>query len=238
MLVKYDSTVLAKCTARPSKTCKSPYVADIIFNESEDSVMAHSPALGMDGYIAPNKSVLVSKIKNPKGSCLYSILAAYDEQSEIFVGANPIHANKAFHEACKQDLLHEDFGPITNIIPEYTHGDSRFDFFINDSVYVEVKSVLIKKDNIAYFPVGNKKKGTISERANKHISELTKLVEDGQSCAIVFMVLREDIDDFQPNKKDELFCEILQKAKETGVKILVYQCKINTSGISFFRKLK
>ena len=238
MLVKYESTVLAKCTARPSKTCKSPYVADIILNKSEDSVMAHSPALGMDGYIAPDKTVLVSKIKNPKGSCLYSILAAYDNESEVFVGANPIYANKAFHEACKQDLLHEDFGPISKIVPEYTHGDSRFDFFINDSIYVEVKSVLIKKDNIAYFPVGNKKKGTISERANKHISELTNLVNDGQSCAIVFMVLREDVEKFCPNEKDALFCELLQKAETAGVKVLVYQCKIDTSGISFLRKIK
>ena len=235
MLLKYDNTLFAQCTARPSKTCKSPYVADIQIDGK--SVMAHSPALGMDGYIAPDKSVLVSKIKNPKGSCVYSILAAYDSQSKVFVGANPIHANKAFYEACKQGMLHEDFGEISSIIPEYTHGDSRFDFFLNGCTYVEVKSVLIKQDNVAYFPVGNKKKGTISERANKHISELTTLAQTGHSCAIVFMVLREDVQDFRPNPKDMLFCEILHKAEETGVKVLVYQCKVDESGITFLKKI-
>ena len=235
-LVAYEHATLATCTARPSKTCKSPYVADIVIDETP--YMAHTPALGMDGYISPDKTVIVSSIKNPKGSCVYSILAAYDETNKVYVGANPLHANKAFHEACKQGLLYEDFGTITSIVPEYTHESSRFDFFINDNFYVEVKSVLIKQGNSAIFPVGNKKKGTISERANKHMTELTSLAQKGKNCAIVFMVLREDVEDFKPNPKDTLFCEILDNAARCGVQVLVYQCKVDVHGIFFLKKLQ
>ena len=134
-------------------------------------------------------------------------------------------------------MLLEDFGEIHTIIPEYTHGNSRFDFFLNNHIYVEVKSVLIEHDNIAMFPVGNKKKGTISERANKHVSELTELVNEGNECALVFMVLREDVSGFTTNPKDSIFCQLVEKAKNSGVKVLVYQCIVDTTGIKFKQKL-
>jgi sugar fermentation stimulation protein A len=235
MLYEYNNTITAICINRPSKICKSPYVADIEIEG--ESFLAHSPALGMDGYISRGKTVLVSALVNPKGACKYSILAAYDENSNVYVGANPIHANKAFHEACKQNLINEDFGTISKIVPEHTHGNSRFDFYLDDEIYVEVKSVLISRDNIAYFPVGNKKKGTISERANKHISELSDLCLDGNACALVFMVLREDVSSFTPNVQDSIFCECIKTAFENGVRIYAYQCKVDTHGISFIGKL-
>ena len=235
MLVSFPKTYHATCTARPSVICKSPYVADVSIDDQ--SFIAHSPALGMDGYISYGKTVLVSKIDNPKGTCTYSILAAFDKKNSVYVGANPIYANKAFFTACKDGLLHDDFGEIDKIVPEYKHGDSRFDFFINDHIYVEVKSVLITENNVAKFPVGNKKKGTISERANKHIQELKCLTEDGNPCAIVFMILREDATDFIPNPKDQTFVDCLKDAHTAGVQVLVYQCKVDPHGISFVKKL-
>ena len=236
MLYSYSNTTHAVCLHRPSKICKSPYVADIEIDGMQ--YLAHSPALGMDGYISSGKQLLVCPLKNPKGACKYSILAAYDTNTDVYVGANPIHANKAFHQVCVQGYLAEEFGEIHTIVPEYTHGNSRFDFFLNNSVYVEVKSVLIAKDNVAYFPVGNKKKGTISERANKHITELATLSREGKDCALVFMVLREDVHAFTPNSKDCIFCSCIQEALENGVNVYAYQCKIDQSGIHFVKKLE
>ena len=57
-------------------------------------------------------------------------------------------------------------------------------------------------------------------------------------CALVFMVLREDVDAFTPNSKDKLFCECISKAIESGVNVYVYQCKVNMDGIHFMGKLK
>ena len=46
--------------------------------------------------------------------------------------------------------------------------------------YIEVKSVHIKVDGIAVFPVGYKKKPTdsVSERANKHVKHLIELAKN------------------------------------------------------------
>lgn len=236
MLLEYTNAFDAICTSRPSKTCKSPYVADVTINDCTE--LAHSPALGMDGYISQNKSVLVTKIPKPTGACKYAIVAAHDIEKKIYVGANPLHANKVFHEACKRQLFAEDFGNIESIVPEYTHGNSRFDFFVNNSVYVEVKSVLIADGNTAYFPVGNRKKGTISERANKHLTELAALAKEGESCAVVFMVMRNDVNEFAPNAKDQMFCNCLKNAYDSGVQVLVYQFQISTEGIDYVRKLQ
>ena len=64
--------------ARPSKVCKSPYLADVrIFDEHdniiEDNVMVHSPALGCCGLIAPNVYVLCSKSESTKNKSKYVI---------------------------------------------------------------------------------------------------------------------------------------------------------------------
>lgn len=240
-LITFHNTLEARCTSRPSKVCKSPYVADIELNGI--TYQAHSPALGMGGYIVPDAIVMVTKMENKskKGVCEYSILAV--KRNDVWVGANPIYANRVFQTAYKQNLLCDFYNYESDkIVAEYTHGNSRFDFFINNNYFVEVKSVLINDEietQTAIFPVGNKKNGTISERANKHLTELTELVQDTKyKCAAVFIVLRDDVETFSPNKKkDPLFASLVEKAYNNGVNILAYQFKVHMNGIDFVKKL-
>ena len=238
LLYKFDHCEIATCTARPSKTCKSPYVADIVLNGT--TFLAHTPALGMDGYVSPDRKLLVAHSLNPKGTCKYSVLASYDSNSDIYVGANPLHANKAFHQGLKLGLFETQFGHVESITPEYCpdNSESRFDFKIIDNqgkvTYVEVKSVLIARNNVGIFPVGNKKNGTVSERANKHVTELTTFAKSNVNTAVVFMVLRDDVTSFAPNKeKDPLFAEILTRAYKSGVNIFAFQCAVNSNGIFY-----
>ena len=81
MLHKLNDLTLVKVVARPSKICKSPYLADIkVFDDDnniiEENVIAHSPALGCCGLIIPNVFVLCTKsnsIKN-KSRLLRSVI--------------------------------------------------------------------------------------------------------------------------------------------------------------------
>lgn len=57
--------------SRPSKICKSPYLADVkiyddLDNIIEENVMAHSPALGCCGLISTNVYVLCTKSESTK----------------------------------------------------------------------------------------------------------------------------------------------------------------------------
>ncbi len=63
---------------RPSKVCKSPYLADVrIFDEFgnvlEDNIMAHSPALGCCGLISTGAYVLCTKSESTKNKSKYVI---------------------------------------------------------------------------------------------------------------------------------------------------------------------
>ena len=235
-MLQFQNVFVSICTSRPSIHLKSPYVADISLCDT--SYLAHSPALGMDGYISKDKHVLVQKKNDPKAKCSYGILAVLN--NNVWVGANPLHANSLF----KSGLLNNTFPHFRNpynIKSESVLDHSRFDFFINNDTYIEVKSCLIKKDNVAVFPVGNKKNGTISERANKHVSHLSEISPHFKTF-IVFMILRDDVDSFSPNKiKDPLFHSILHNAYYNGVNVLAYQFKLhfqnNSLSYSFIGEL-
>jgi sugar fermentation stimulation protein A len=73
----------------------------------------------------------------------------------------------------------------TIIQPEFTSGDSRFDFYIekeNKKGLVEVKSVTLIENNVASFP------DAVSERAVKHVNGLKKHVDLGYETFVIFLV--------------------------------------------------
>ena len=58
-LYKYDNLIEdIDLVKRPSKTIKSPYIADILVNNKEE--YAHCPALGVSGLL--NNSLAISSI--------------------------------------------------------------------------------------------------------------------------------------------------------------------------------
>ena len=143
---------------RPSKTCKSPYLADIqiitpkkinntIFNVHSPIVMAHSPSLGCAGLVSKGKIVYVIKNKNEKAKSKYSIYMAEVEEynKKIVVGVNPNITNAIFESILKSSIFpaFKDY----NIKREHTIGNSRIDFFLThkskQKILIEVKNVCL-----------------------------------------------------------------------------------------------
>ena len=237
LVIEFSGAQEGICIARPSKKLKSPYVADVQLDDNV--VLAHAPALGMGHIMKAGSKVLVTPIQNANGDkCTHCIQGVYE--NDVLVGANPLNANKFFSHCFNKTLLPEfsDYGVIKSEVKANDSG-SRFDFRLNEDTFVEVKSVLVNDDaTIATFPIGNKKKGTISERANKHIDELATLARENVDCYIVFVVLRADSESFSPNhSKDPLFCEKLRAARDAGVKVLAYQAALDTKGIYYKRQM-
>ncbi len=152
----------AKVLARPSKFCKSPYLADVtVYDEEsniiEENVMAHSPALGCCGLISENTYVLCTKSaseKNKSKYVIHHVLQTYmnseklEKDFTIFhndvIGVNPMLANPIVKSLLLQNKINE-FQNIMDLKAEVTVGESRFDFtFVNEKgqrVYLEVKNV-------------------------------------------------------------------------------------------------
>ena len=177
----------AKIIKRPSKLCKTPYVADIIIenenkNENLTEYLAHTAALGCCGLVDKDKQVLVSEVNNKNNKCKYKILLAkYHEKNNIIViGVDPKLAENLVELCLKKNLLSILVDAI--FVREKKILKSRFDFVgidKNKKLFImEVKNVPLadyvdcyKKDRkhmtfdakdiydkIAYFPDGYRKK--------------------------------------------------------------------------------
>lgn len=229
-LIQFEDVHYCTCLKRPSKHIKSPYVADIELEGVE--YLGHCPSLGLGGIMKPGCQMMITK-SNEKSKTDYVIQAVKD--ANTWVGNVPLHANRIVK------LLLENHHIIPNIKcvkPEYKYGESRLDFYVktndDEDIYIEVKSVHIKKGNTAIFPVGylKPKAITVSERANKHVKELTHIAESNRNAMIIFVIQRDDCIDFKPNEDtDKVFTELLNNAKQKGVIVKQVYTQVNEYGI-------
>ena len=80
MLHALTSPVITEIIKRPSATCKTPYVADIIIDN--ETILAHTPALGCCGLSDKGCRVIVSPIQKKGNKCQYSVYLAIVEEGE------------------------------------------------------------------------------------------------------------------------------------------------------------
>lgn len=209
--------------SRPSKICKSPYLADVkIFdnyeNVIEENVMAHSPALGCCGLIAQDVYVLCTKSESIKNKSKYVIYNIIQEDYSI-IGVNPMVANPIVKSLLLKNKI-DEFQNITQLQAEITIDESRFDYtFMNElgqRVYLEVKNVPLadvvdvsKKDRqkmdlshydmskkIAIFPDGYRKNKNepVSVRALKHVNHLTSIHKNNPDIICALLFLIQRTD--------------------------------------------
>ena len=135
---------------RPSATCKTPYVADVFIEDTDETVLAHTPALGCCGLSDTCSTVYLSPVIAKKNVCCYrvdlSIRFEPKLQNNIIVGINPKIAETLVEHALKNNLLGFLKGTtvfIREVSIEGTH--SRFDFVGVDAsgkpFVMEVKNV-------------------------------------------------------------------------------------------------
>jgi sugar fermentation stimulation protein A len=143
-----------------------------------------------------------------------------DSQAPNKVAAEWIRANK------------RRFPKLQLVRPEYTFGNSRFDFYIEFAgrkMFLEVKGVTLEHDGFATFP------DAPTERGIKHLTELTRIkservaAEDGTSyeCGVLFLIQMKGCKRFGPDDNiHPEFGKALRNAQKAGVEIFVIDCKV------------
>ncbi|MDO4544589.1 MAG: DNA/RNA nuclease SfsA [Bacillota bacterium] len=114
---------------------------------------------------------------------------------------------------------------------EYTYGASRLDFYIEDAkgrpALIEVKGVTLEQDGVARFP------DAPTVRGIKHIEELIKAKAAGCHAAIIFVIQMKGVNKFEPNYETHpQFGEALKQAKDAGVEILAYDCRVSENELT------
>ena len=88
-------------------------------------------------------------------------------------------------------------------------------------IFVEVKGVTLEQDSVVLFP------DAPTERGVKHVHELIQCHGEGYETYILFVVQMNHASYFTPNRKTHpQFADALCEAKQAGVQLLAYTCKI------------
>jgi DNA-binding sugar fermentation-stimulating protein len=278
MLVKLNDLELVKIVSRPSKVCKTPYVADIELGDGS-IVQAHCASLGCCGLCEKDCYVYASPIKSncvqsKSKVCSYKIYLAsfYEEKvidKQVFINKQLIGIDPKLAETLVENALTQNYLRTLSNIKSYKREvsllDSRFDFSGLDEqgkyFVLEVKNVpladyadvsstdrkkMIKNgdfaniainEKISYFPDGYRKKkdAVVSERALKHINELTELTQSKIIRPIIcFVVQRTDVSSFQASLLDPIYKVAFDEALKQGVEVIVLVVSWNANGEASF----
>lgn len=178
--------------------------------------------------LVPGCTVYLVESDNPARKTKYDLVAV--EKGSLLVNMDAQAPNHLFQEWAEQG----HFLPrLTKLQPEYTHGDSRFDFYLEQGEerwLVEVKGCTLEADGVARFP------DAPTERGVKHIEGLIRAKSEGFHTGICFILQMEGMRCFEPNDATHpAFGEALRRAKAAGVEVLALECRVWPQGAEVLR---
>jgi sugar fermentation stimulation protein A len=182
--------------------------------------------------LVPGAQVVLSPHRNANRKTSYDLIMAYSDSTLVCIDSRI--PNKLIGEALHRKEIAEIAG-YTVVKSEVKFGKSRLDFLLlgaQKKVLIEVKSVTLVKDEIAYFP------DAITIRGARHVEELIQAKHEGFDAIILFVIQRPDASAFSPHAiTDPAFASILRRAHAEGVAILPYLCTVTLQAIILFKTI-
>ena len=134
--MKYDNMVEACFLNRPNR-----FIANILVDGEEK--VCHVKNTGRcRELLQENATVFVQQFDSPKRKTAYDLIAV--QKGQRLINMDSVAPNKVFGEYLSASGL--GFVP-ERIRPEYTHGDSRFDYYFEHgekAAFCEVKGVTLE----------------------------------------------------------------------------------------------
>jgi sugar fermentation stimulation protein A len=110
------------------------------------------------------------------------------------------------------------------IIPEYTYGRSRLDFYFETGgsrYLMEVKGCTLEVDGYGYFPDAPTTRGV------KHLNELISAAGAGYKTVLAFVIQMDGVETVFPNRAtDPDFADAMLAAVAAGVEIHFMHCHV------------
>ena len=217
--MKYDHIREGRFESRPNR-----FIAYVNIDGRKEKVHVKNTGRCRE-LLTENAAVYLNKSDNTQRSTAYDLVAVKKESRIINMDSQA--PNKAVEEWLRKGGM---FSDAIQIRPETKYRNSRFDFYVEtpeDKVFIEVKGVTLEQDNAALFP------DAPSDRAVKHVEELTEAVREGYKAYIVLVIQMENVEYFTPNRETHPeFADALLKARQAGVRILAYDCKVTSDSMT------
>lgn len=219
--MQYRKMVAGTFLARPNR-----FIAHVEINGRTE--VCHVKNTGRcRELLPPGAKVWCQVSDDPKRKTKYDLITV--QKGERLINMD----SQAPNAAAKEWLQSGGLGAVTDLRPETTHGDSRFDFsFALDGkkCFLEVKGVTLENDGICAFP------DAPTERGVKHLKGLTLAAAEGYDAYVLFVIQMENVKLLHPNDQtDPTFGIALRAAAAAGVKILAMDCHITENTMTIQR---
>ncbi|MBR0099622.1 MAG: DNA/RNA nuclease SfsA, partial [Treponema sp.] len=154
--------------------------------------------------LVPNATVHLEESDNPARKTKYDLIAVekiVNAQESLLINMDSQAPNKVAAEWIRENKTY--FPKLMLLKPEFTLGDSRFDFYAEyedntarpHKMLIEVKGCTLEKDGIALFPDAPTLRGL------KHVRELAALSKSGDyECMVLIIVQMKGCKYFTPNR--------------------------------------
>ncbi len=208
--MKYKNIIKAVFESRPNR-----FIAKVLIDGHEETVHVKNTGRCKE-LLIPGCEVWLTEPGTPERKTRYDLVAVRKSTGLLFN-----IDSQAPNKVVKEWLETKEYD---RIVPEYTYGNSRIDFYMekeNEKFLMEVKGCTLEVDGIGYFP------DAPTERGVKHLRELIKAKEEGYHAMLAFVIQMEGVYEVRPNiATHPEFAVVFEEAKKAGVEILFLPCKV------------
>ncbi|MEZ9508017.1 DNA/RNA nuclease SfsA [Vibrio cyclitrophicus] len=212
------------------------FLTDIKLPDGSERTIHCANTGAMTGCATPGNTVWYSTSDNAKRKHPNSWeISETDKGHRICV--NTARANQLAVEAIENGTIVELLG-YNALRTEVKYGseNSRIDILLEDSekplCYIEVKSVTLldeqetSTEGQGFFP------DAVTTRGQKHLRELTEMVESGNRAVLLFTVLHSGIEKVSAaHHIDAKYSLLLKQAQDAGVEVLCYKAELSSTQI-------
>lgn len=221
----YENIVAGNFLSRPNR-----FIAQVNINGITETVHVKNTGRCKE-LLTDNAKVLCQHFANTSRKTAYDLISVY--KGDRLINMDSQAPNKVFKEFLDKNILFEN---IEIIKPECKYQNSRFDFYVKTAdkeIFIEVKGVTLEENGVVLFP------DAPTERGIKHLNELITAKNQGYDAYVVFVVQMENVKYFTPNSKThKAFAQALSNAKNNGVNVLCYDCKVTETTLDINNPVK
>lgn len=208
--MKYDNITRAVFLKRPNR-----FIAEVNIDGHREVVHVKNTGRCKE-LLIPGCEVWLTAPGTPDRKTKYDLVAVRKDNGILFN-----IDSQAPNKVVKEWLDGQNYD---RIVPEYTYGDSRIDFYMergDEHYLMEVKGCTLEVGGIGYFP------DAPTERGVKHLHELAAAVNKGYKAMLAFVIQMDGISEVRPNIETHAeFGIALDEAKSSGVEVLFLKCHV------------
>jgi len=208
--MKYENITRATFLRRPNR-----FIAEVMVDGKQETVHVKNTGRCKE-LLIPGCEVWLTAPGTPGRKTKYDLVAVRKSTGVLFN-----IDSQAPNKVVKEWLATKDYEVV---IPEYTYGASRIDFYMEKSgehYLMEVKGCTLEIDGMGFFP------DAPTERGVKHLRELIKAKEAGFHAMLAFVIQMEGVSEVRPNVDTHPeFGEAMEEAKRAGVEVLFLTCHV------------